>query len=148
MEFLADMNNGLNKNKLALIIGGILIALGLWRLLGHFLGPLLDGLWRVLGIVAGIAGAVAIIAVGILLVIAARKNKLDFPKNRKLYRSTRSKKIAGVCGGIAEYLNVEHATVRIITLIFALVSWYIVIPLYLMLWIIVPPDTESFNTWI
>ncbi|MBQ6164204.1 MAG: PspC domain-containing protein [Clostridia bacterium] len=33
---------------------------------------------------------------------------------KKLYRSETDKKIAGVCGGIAEYLNVDSTIVRLI----------------------------------
>ena len=35
---------------------------------------------------------------------------------KKLYRSTRDKKIAGVCGGIAEYLDVDSTIVRLIAI--------------------------------
>ncbi|MDR1083010.1 MAG: PspC domain-containing protein [Coriobacteriales bacterium] len=68
--------------------------------------------------------------------------------SKKLYRSMRNKKIAGVCGGLAEYFKLNHATIRIIALILAVLSWYVVLPLYLVLWIVVPPDTQSFDTWI
>lgn len=34
---------------------------------------------------------------------------------RKLYRSKENKMIAGVCGGLAEYLNVDPTIVRVIT---------------------------------
>lgn len=34
---------------------------------------------------------------------------------KKLYRSNTDKKIAGVCGGLAEYLNVDSTIVRLIT---------------------------------
>ena len=33
---------------------------------------------------------------------------------KKLYRSTINKKIAGVCGGLAEYLNIDASIIRII----------------------------------
>ena len=33
---------------------------------------------------------------------------------KKLYRSTKDKKIAGVCGGLAEYLNTDPTVVRLI----------------------------------
>ena len=33
---------------------------------------------------------------------------------KKLYKSTTDRKIAGVCGGIAEYLNVDSTIVRLI----------------------------------
>ena len=39
--------------------------------------------------------------------------------NKKLYRIQQGKLIAGVCGGIAEYLNIDPTVVR---LIWALVS--------------------------
>jgi phage shock protein PspC (stress-responsive transcriptional regulator) len=142
------MNGRSDKNRVALIIGTVLVCLGLWQLLRHFFGNILSVLLNVIGLVVGILGALAIIAVGILLVIAARRDKLNFPNGKKLYRSTRNRKIAGVCGGIAEYLSVDHATVRIITLVLAVAAWYLIIPLYLILWVALPPDTQSFNTWI
>lgn len=36
---------------------------------------------------------------------------------KKLYRSIEDKKIAGVCGGIAEYMNVDSTIVRLICII-------------------------------
>ncbi len=33
---------------------------------------------------------------------------------KKLYKSSKNKKIAGVCGGIAEYLNIDPTIVRLI----------------------------------
>ncbi len=33
---------------------------------------------------------------------------------KKLYRSKTNKKIAGVCGGIAEYLNIDPMIVRLL----------------------------------
>ena len=34
--------------------------------------------------------------------------------NKKLYRSVTDRKIAGVCGGLAEYLNVDVTVIRVI----------------------------------
>ena len=34
--------------------------------------------------------------------------------NKKLYRSVTDKKIAGVCGGLAEYLNVDVTVIRVL----------------------------------
>lgn len=36
---------------------------------------------------------------------------------KKLYRSMDDKKIAGVCGGIAEYMNVDSTIVRLVAII-------------------------------
>lgn len=38
---------------------------------------------------------------------------------KKLYRSTKDKMLCGVCGGIAEYFNVDPTIVRLVFLIFA-----------------------------
>ena len=35
-------------------------------------------------------------------------------ENKKLYKSKSNKKIAGVCGGLAEYLNIDATIVRLI----------------------------------
>jgi len=37
---------------------------------------------------------------------------------KKLYKSVKDRKITGVCGGIAEYLNIDSNIIRIIWLIF------------------------------
>ena len=34
--------------------------------------------------------------------------------NKKLYRNTHSKMIAGVCSGVAEYVNIDPTVVRLI----------------------------------
>jgi phage shock protein PspC (stress-responsive transcriptional regulator) len=139
---------GSDKNRVALIIGGILVVLGLWQLAEHFFGDFFEGLWRFIGAAVGVLGSLIVIALGVFLVVAARQDKLSLPKDKKLYRSTRSKKIAGVCGGIAEYLSTDYTVVRIISLLLAVLCWYIVIPLYIVLWFILPPDSQRFNTWI
>lgn len=36
---------------------------------------------------------------------------------KRLYKSIKDKKIAGVCGGIAEYLNVDSTIVRLICIV-------------------------------
>lgn len=41
---------------------------------------------------------------------------------KKLYKSNYDRKICGVCGGIAEYLGIDSTVVRLIFVIFGLVS--------------------------
>lgn len=36
---------------------------------------------------------------------------------KKLYRSRKSRMICGVCGGIAEYLNIDPTVVRLLTVV-------------------------------
>ncbi len=41
---------------------------------------------------------------------------------KKLYRSTKDKKLAGVCGGLAEYINLDPTIVRLLWVLFCLVG--------------------------
>lgn len=60
---------------------------------------------------------------------------------KKYYRSSRDKKIAGVCGGLAEYFNMDPLLVRL--LVFLLIWCGTVgIWLYILLWILAPSDKE------
>lgn len=56
---------------------------------------------------------------------------------KRLYRSAREKKIAGVCGGLAEYFDVDPTIVRLITLCAILLGGMSIV-LYLIAWIIMP----------
>ena len=40
--------------------------------------------------------------------------------NKRLYRSKNEKKIAGVCGGMAEYFNIDQTLIRLAWVIFGL----------------------------
>ena len=59
---------------------------------------------------------------------------------KRLYRIENDRKIAGVCGGIAEYFDWDPSWVR---LTFALICFLggFGIVLYLLMWIIVPPKS-------
>ena len=39
---------------------------------------------------------------------------------KKLYKSSTDRKVAGVCGGIAEYLGVDSTLVRLVTVLLML----------------------------
>jgi phage shock protein C len=60
---------------------------------------------------------------------------------RKFYRSRNNKIIAGVCGGLAEYYQMDSTLVRAI--VAALVLAGIGIVFYLALWIFVPYAPEA-----
>jgi phage shock protein C len=60
---------------------------------------------------------------------------------KKLYRSRDSKIIAGVCGGIGEYFEIDPVIVRVI---FLLLIFSAVSPLaYIIAWIIIPLRPEG-----
>lgn len=57
---------------------------------------------------------------------------------KKLYRSQTDKKIAGVCGGLAEYFNIDATVVRIIFVVLLLPGGLPGFLPYVILWIFVP----------
>jgi len=62
---------------------------------------------------------------------------------KRLYRSTTDRKIAGVCGGIAEYLNIDPTVVRIIAVILLLPGGVPGLLPYLVMWVVIPENPES-----
>jgi phage shock protein C len=62
--------------------------------------------------------------------------------NRRLYRSHTDSVLGGVAGGVAEYLDVDPALVRVIWALLALITGGIFFVLYVVMWIVVPYGPE------
>jgi phage shock protein C len=60
---------------------------------------------------------------------------------RKLTRSRDNRWLAGVCGGLARYFNVDPVIFRILFVLLALTGAGI--PIYLITWLIIPAEGES-----
>lgn len=56
---------------------------------------------------------------------------------RRLYRSRRDRMIAGVCGGLADYFQVDPSVVRLIFVLFLLLGGSACL-VYLVMWLVVP----------
>ena len=67
---------------------------------------------------------------------------------KKLYRSETDKKIAGVCGGIAEYLKIDSTIVRLLLVVFCLMGGAGCL-FYVIAWVIMPekPDYDAMNNF-
>ena len=63
---------------------------------------------------------------------------------RRLTRSTADRRIAGVCGGIARYLNIDPTVVRILFLV-SIFFGFIGLWAYLIVWIAAPEDNQIEN---
>jgi phage shock protein C len=57
-------------------------------------------------------------------------------ETRQLTRSETNRRIAGVCGGIAEYFGVDPILVRVGFVVAGLMGWGVL--LYVVLWIVLP----------
>jgi phage shock protein C len=62
--------------------------------------------------------------------------------NRRLYRSHTDKVIGGVAGGVAEYLDLDPAIVRVVWALLALLTGGVFFLLYIVMWIVVPVNPE------
>ncbi len=58
--------------------------------------------------------------------------------NKKLTRSRSDKMLAGVCGGLAEYFELDPSLVRIGYALLTLFTAFAGIPVYLIMWLVVP----------
>ncbi len=57
-------------------------------------------------------------------------------------RSRRDRVIAGVCGGLAEYLGLDPTLVRVATVVIALLPGPAVLA-YLIAWLVIPEETNG-----
>ena len=67
---------------------------------------------------------------------------------KRLMRSSRDKKLGGVCAGLAEYFDVDPTLIRVVWLI-ALFCGGVGLLLYIILWIVLPlapPATTVMHT--
>lgn len=64
----------------------------------------------------------------------------------RLYRDNTDKLLGGVCAGIANYINVDPAIIRLLFAIITFGGWGFGIVLYILAWIILP--AKSLNTYV
>jgi len=60
-------------------------------------------------------------------------------KVKKLYRSKKNRVIAGVCGGMAEYFNIDPTLVRLLWVFFILAAGSGILA-YIIAWIVIPEE--------
>jgi len=64
---------------------------------------------------------------------------------KRLYRSPTERRIAGICGGLAEYFNVEPVLVRVIFVVLFFLSG-IGLLAYIILWLVLPVRKKEEGT--
>lgn len=61
---------------------------------------------------------------------------------KRLYRSRSERMLAGVCGGLAEYFQVDPTLVRLVFVFFALFGGPGFLA-YLIMWVVVPEEPAA-----
>lgn len=133
------------KENFKIITGSALILLGIFILLKN------TGIWdyNFLGIGREFFIPVVLILAGIYLIVKYNNSSIfSFKKggpgeSRRFYRSAANKKIAGVCGGLGEYLGVDPTLIRVFWLIFIFGSFGVGILIYLIFVIFIPEKNSG-----
>jgi phage shock protein C len=106
--------------------------------------------WLVLSIVPGalIGGVIAYIAAW--LVMPESAEPLSATPRRRLMRSTTDRKIAGICGGLAEYFGADATLIRLVWIIVSIFCGAVIggVIAYIIAWLIIPrsPAGASLST--
>ena len=62
---------------------------------------------------------------------------------KRMYRSKKDRKIAGICGGLSEYFDVDSTLLRLIFVLLLFTTGFApIIITYLIGWIIIPLNPE------
>ena len=61
---------------------------------------------------------------------------------KRIYRSRNDKVIAGICGGLGNYLNIDPVIIRVIFIILLLTVGSGIL-IYLIAWILIPLEPED-----
>ena len=64
---------------------------------------------------------------------------------KRLYRSGNDKILGGICGGLAEYLNIDPVIMRLIWIAFSLVYGAGIL-VYIIAWVIIPRNPK--HKWV
>ena len=106
--------------------------------------------WVVFSIVPGavIGGLLAYLAAWLL--IPEDTGEASVAHGRRLMRSTTDSKIAGVCGGLAEYFGVDSTPIRLIWVILSILCGAVIggVIAYAIAWVIIPKRGDLVSTTI
>jgi phage shock protein C len=99
--------------------------------------------WVVLSIWPGaiVLGVVAYLAAWLLMPRAESADGASAAPQPRLVRSRTDRRIGGVCGGLAEYFDVDPTIVRVTWVILSIIAGAVVFGIiaYLIAWFIIPP---------
>jgi phage shock protein PspC (stress-responsive transcriptional regulator) len=97
--------------------------------------------WIVLSVVPGaIIGGVLVYAVAWAVMPAVETTGEEPPPVDRLFRSDNDRKVAGVCGGIAQYLRVDSNLVRLTFFVLTIYPGAIIfgVLVYIVAWVVMP----------
>jgi phage shock protein C len=140
--FLTENDNSKTKSRPFKLTAIFLLALFL--LLVFYISDFLQFLFQpnIFGFSENLIISIFLIAAGILIFVKRKLIYSNVPLTNPqfLYRSINDKKIAGVCGGIANYFNQDSNFIRLLCILFSFVTAGLGLIIYLIFITIVPTE--------
>jgi phage shock protein C len=118
------MSDGDRRSDWLVILGIGLIVWGAWWALNSFVAPLLWPVRQVLRVIAQVGWPLAVIGLGVLLIVMARRDWRPTASGKRLNRSRSNRMVGGVLAGLAEYLSVDPTLVRVLYALFTLLTGF------------------------
>lgn len=129
------------RNDWSVFAAIALIVAGVWLLFGRLDAPWFDALRNAVRFVFTLAWPLALIALGILILVAAKRGglgRIDV-RGKRLYRSRTDRMIGGVLAGLGEYLGVDPTWLRIGYVVLGVLTGFgPAVVIYIIAMIVVP----------
>ena len=136
------MDGSESRSDWRVILGVGLVLWGGWWLLNGVLAPLFWPLRVVLQWVARIGWPLAIIALGVLLIVMARRDWRPVAGGARVYRSRTERMVGGVLGGIAAYAGVDPTLLRVIYVILLFLTGFgLGLIFYVIAMVVIPEES-------
>jgi phage shock protein PspC (stress-responsive transcriptional regulator) len=102
-------------------------------------------IWVLLAIAGAIIGGVILYVAAWVIMPEGEDLPMPATDERRLRRSITDRQIAGVCGGLAEYFQVDATAVRLVWVVLSIFCGAIIggVIAYLLAWLIIPNATSS-----
>jgi phage shock protein PspC (stress-responsive transcriptional regulator) len=124
-----------SRSTAATAAGIALVVFGVWWLAWTLVPEWL----RTIG--TQVLGAMVLIALGVLVIVAARRGTFSPSRpGASLYRSRNDRWLGGVLGGLGAYLGVEPLILRILVLVLTLLGQGLLVLAYIILWVLIPEE--------
>ena len=135
------MNGSERRSDWLVVIGIGLVLWGGWWLLNGILAPLLWPLRAALDAISRIGWPLALIAVGVLIILTARRGDRIGLQGRRLYRSRTNRMIGGVLAGVADLFGIDPTLLRVVYAALAVfTSFFPAFVLYVIAMIVIPDE--------
>ena len=127
----------LTRSRTQGVIGGVCAGLANYYAVDVVLVRLL---FVILSIAGAIIGGVIVYVAALIIMPEGTDQAAPVADGRVLRRSTTDRQIAGVCGGMAEYFEVDPTAVRLLWVILSIFAGAIIggVIAYLLAWLIIP----------